>query len=68
MEKIKSLGGEVIYPVELVHPKQTGIGKAMDTIFGRSQIGKTEELLITGQTTSPVVLLPHISERETIQP
>jgi hypothetical protein len=35
MEKIQSLGGEVVYPVELVHPKQNGIGKAMDTIFGK---------------------------------
>ncbi|KAB5583446.1 amidase signature domain-containing protein [Coniochaeta sp. 2T2.1] len=33
MEKIQNLGGEVIYPVELVHPKENGIGKAMDTIF-----------------------------------
>ncbi|KAB5585672.1 amidase signature domain-containing protein [Coniochaeta sp. 2T2.1] len=33
MEKIKSLGGEVIYPVELVHPKENDIGKAMDMIF-----------------------------------
>ncbi|KAI0109049.1 amidase signature domain-containing protein [Nemania sp. FL0031] len=33
MKKIRSLGGEVIYPVELVHPSQNGIGKAMDTIF-----------------------------------
>ncbi|KAH6613403.1 amidase signature domain-containing protein [Chaetomium tenue] len=33
MEKIQSVGGEIIYPVELVHPKQNGIGKAMDIIF-----------------------------------
>ncbi len=35
MEKIRGSGGEIVYPVELVHPKQNGIGKAMDTIFGK---------------------------------
>ncbi|KAK1833216.1 amidase signature domain-containing protein [Podospora conica] len=33
MNKIQSSGGQVVYPVELVHPKENGIGKAMDTIF-----------------------------------
>jgi len=35
MKKIQSSGGEVIYPVELVHPKQNGIGVAMDIVFGK---------------------------------
>ena len=35
MEKIRSSGGEVVYPVEVVHPKQNGIGKAIGTIFGK---------------------------------
>lgn len=38
MEKIQSSGGEVVYPVKLVHPKQNGIGKAMDTIFGKAEM------------------------------
>lgn len=67
MKKIESMGGEVIYPIELVHPKQNGIGKAMDTIFGRWNISEIEASLMTMQTLRPVVLLPRISKREMIQ-
>ena len=40
------MGGEVIYPVELVHPKQNGIGKAMDTVFGKFNTLNIEITLI----------------------
>ncbi|KAK4150380.1 amidase signature domain-containing protein [Chaetomidium leptoderma] len=47
MKKIQSSGGEVIYPVELVHPKQNGIGKAMDTIFDYEPRGVVAKYLET---------------------
>lgn len=65
MKKIQSSGGEVLYPVELVHPKENGIGKAMDIIFGKCNVRGMEALLIARQTTSPVVLWPDISKQET---
>jgi hypothetical protein len=52
MEKVQSSGGEAVYPVELVHPKQNGIGKAMDTIFGKPkcQVEGSAEGYGRGQT------------------
>ncbi|KAK4145836.1 amidase signature domain-containing protein [Dichotomopilus funicola] len=47
MERIRSSGGEVIYPVELVHPKENGIGKAMDTIFDYEPRGVVAKYLET---------------------
>ncbi|KAH6635528.1 amidase signature domain-containing protein [Chaetomium sp. MPI-SDFR-AT-0129] len=47
MERIQSSGGEVIYPVELVHPKENGIGKAMDTIFDYEPRGVVAKYLET---------------------
>ena len=35
MKKIQSSDGEFIYPVKLVHPKENGIWKAMDVIYGK---------------------------------
>ncbi|KAI1120425.1 hypothetical protein F5Y10DRAFT_258364 [Nemania abortiva] len=67
MRKIQSSGGEVIYPVELVHPNQNGIGKAMDIIFGNWNVREMEALLTSRQTTNPVMSWPRISKRETIQ-
>ncbi|KAK3361720.1 amidase signature domain-containing protein [Lasiosphaeria ovina] len=52
MKKIQSSGGEVIYPVELVHPKQNGIGAAMDTIFDYGPRGVVAKYLETRDDSS----------------
>lgn len=67
MNKIQSLGGEVVYPVELVHPKQNSIGKAMDIIFGKWTCERNGISLTTKQIMSHVVLWPNISKQGMIQ-
>ncbi|KAI0876849.1 amidase signature domain-containing protein [Hypoxylon argillaceum] len=56
MKKIQSSGGEVLYPVELVHPKENGIGKAMDIIFDYEPRGVVARYLKTRDNPSILTL------------